>query len=750
MRPARRACCQRRYHTHGVDPNAMLTSGQLTLAVCKTELQCAELHFDGSAWSETKHYRPRFLPMTTLPQSFDALADELGVERQEPDAKVAKLPWGRIRHAGQLAHAVTQLDPPDREAAVARLEAHDATLIPVLDRAMDKFVRKAVYGGRTEPYETLFEPKYLEARCDACAAGGCGEGGGVHGGGEGKGACADCAWVELATRLEPSRLRARPTLDPDGFEWDLYYYDLCSQYPTELMGDLPCGKGRWLTRAELDALERDPAALQGFYGFLKVDVVVNKTHPVWARYPVLPERKPVHGAKTLVWDCVDKQGQVYFSEELKKAVACGNAVVKVHQGLAFERQAYLKQFIDVFRTVKEDIDRQPKAERNPAMRQAVKDILNMLYGKTLQVIREAESLLVDETRLWELVLGERPKRLLYNPRMIRDDGADSCYSLTVAKEWSPATGLPPCIGAAVLGNSKVRWYTMLEAGVSLGMIPITGDTDSLMFAAPKGVTLEEWRPAHARALPVTPDALRAELKDGIVSDSAFGKASNELEHHRLLAIAAPLAKFYSLLLAVDHAVEQGAHRPSCTQVATERYFPQTLGQWRAALADVDGDVATEMREALATMDEAQIAAMRCYDAAALAAAWAKRLGLSCEEAAPTIAQLEVTTPCLYTKLKSIKLVLNELQLNYLAVRNLVLEQHAHYERGGDKASAPRLTVGRAQLKKRKHMLDFTSSENHVGADYAKRRVLPRDAEWETRHAALRITSVPHGYEGPVW
>ena len=122
----------------------------------------------------------------------------------------------------------------------------------------------------------------------------------------------------------------------------------------------------------------------------------------------------------------------------------------------------------------------------------------------------------------------------------------------------------------------------------------------------------------------------------------------------------------------------------------------------------------------------------------------------CEEAAPTIAQLEVTTPCLYTKLKSIKLVLNELQLNYLAVRNLVLEQHAHYEAGGDKASAPRLTVGRAQLKKRKHMLDFTSSENHVGADYAKRRVLPRDAEWETRHAALRITSVPHGYEGPVW
>ena len=35
----------------------------------------------------------------------------------------------------------------------------------------------------------------------------------------------------------------------------------------------------------------DPAALDSFYGFLEVDVEVNKTHAVWGRYPVLPERK---------------------------------------------------------------------------------------------------------------------------------------------------------------------------------------------------------------------------------------------------------------------------------------------------------------------------------------------------------------------------------------------------------------------------------------------------------------------------
>ena len=62
-----------------------------------------------------------------------------------------------------------------------------------------------------------------------------------------------------------------------------------------------------------------------------------------------------------------------------------------------------------------------------------------------------------------------------------------------------------------------------------------------------------------------------------------------------LAIAAPRAKFYSLLLAVDHAVAPGAQGPSCTQLATERYFPQTRAQWRAALAEKAPSAAAQKR-----------------------------------------------------------------------------------------------------------------------------------------------------------
>ena len=58
----------------------MLTTGQLTLTVCKTELQCTELRLraDGT-WSAVEHFKPRFLPASTQPQSLEALAAELGL-----------------------------------------------------------------------------------------------------------------------------------------------------------------------------------------------------------------------------------------------------------------------------------------------------------------------------------------------------------------------------------------------------------------------------------------------------------------------------------------------------------------------------------------------------------------------------------------------------------------------------------------------------------------------------------------------
>ena len=51
----------------------------------------------------------------------------------------------------------------------------------------------------------------------------------------------------------------------------------------------------------------------------------------------------------------------------------------------------------------------------------------------------------------------------------------------------------------------------------------------------------------------------------------------------------------------------------------------------------------------------------------------------------------------------------------------------------------------AQLRKQRLELSFETNDNKVGAEYAKRVVLPRNALWEREHGAVRITTVPYGY-----
>ena len=64
--------------------------------------------------------------------------------------------------------------------------------------------------------------------------------------------------------------------------------------------------------------------------------------------------------------------------------------------------------------------------------------------------------------------------------------------------------------------------------------------------------------------------------------------------------------------------------------------------------------------------------------------------------------------------------------------------------------APHLQLRRAQLIKRSLGLSFVCNGNRVGAEYGKRVVQPRDAAWESTHGAVRVTTVPLGYRGPVF
>ena len=150
------------------------------------------------------------------------------------------------------------------------------------------------------------------------------------------------------------------------------------------------------------------------------------------------------------------------------------------------------------------------------------------------------------------------------------------------------------------------------------------------------------------------------------------------------------------------------------------------------------------------MTNEQMDALLAYDESALVDHWRRQLGDASRDAvAGLVRRLEVTVPYVYTKLKSIKLQGNESLLTYLDVRALVLDQR-RYAEGGAGEAAPHLDLRRAQLKKQRLGLSFETNDNRIGAEYQKRVVQPRNAQWEREHGAVRVTTVPYGYEGAIW
>ena len=89
----------------------------------------------------------------------------------------------------------------------------------MLNRLMHDFIGEAVYGGRTEPYEQIFEPTYRGRRVGRLR-----RDGGVD--------WTNTLYGEMLDRDRPQQLGALleqgfTDFDPDGLEWDVLY-DHCT------------------------------------------------------------------------------------------------------------------------------------------------------------------------------------------------------------------------------------------------------------------------------------------------------------------------------------------------------------------------------------------------------------------------------------------------------------------------------------------------------------------------------------------
>lgn len=345
--------------------------------------------------------------------------------------------------------------------------------VPVLPPKHEEFCRRAVRGGRTEVFRMLKE------------------------------------------------------IDKDGDE-EIKYLDVNSLYPYIMKLPLPYGQGRWLPQEQLkvNKFVKNP---KEFYGFMEVDVVPPRDEYI----PVLGEKKPAprhkkrkrgqeskNNTSKLIFDNEPKKRYVVFSEQLVFAMNRGVKLKKIHRVLKFERNAWMRRYVQLWEKVKVAEDNKGK-EKNGAIRAATKLLMNSLYGKTLQRIHR------DKTHI------------MYNPAqlfaVLQKGNVQSVWPLSgdavevMEHNANPDklnNHLPPCAGAAILASAQCLLYFYIEQARQQGGDVLYCDTDSVIISSRRNANvLKEYQ-----------------------HKSEFGKLKDELPDETILGLVALAPKTYALKL----------------------------------------------------------------------------------------------------------------------------------------------------------------------------------------------------------
>ena len=326
-------------------------------------------------------------------------------------------------------------------------------MYPCLDVCEDAYIRKALYGGRTEVFKRVapegkkihyvdvnsLYPYVMESRDLPCG---------------------DPVWhFKLG--------------DPEAFEF------VTSSFP--IMTKMCSTEYFDTVRDNLNSGENGC----NLFGFFKVDVLCN----IEVKYPVLPEKRSTDGGKTEknMFTNMQKFSAVYYSEELKRAISKGYRITKVHNFCLWKRGRVYGPLIEVLKKQKllgegKDINGKkiPGLDKNPSLRAAAKTAQNSLFGKTIQFIDSSVQLVHTRERLYKSIEGSLSK-VSIKP-IFRSNESDvvevtSKFVLPKVQKRSCAS-----IGTAILAEARLVLYDYFESVQEVNGEILYCDTDSIVFS----------------------------------------------------------------------------------------------------------------------------------------------------------------------------------------------------------------------------------------------------------------------------
>lgn len=338
----------------------------------------------------------------------------------------------------------------------------------MLDVMEDAFIRKALYGGRTEVFQRVsYEEKPIH-------------------------------YVDVNS-LYPYVMESKllPSGNP---EWHFVEGDprVAEFRGSSLCIEVVVHPEEWM-RTVMEELNAGVCRLSGFF---EVDV---KCRPD-ADFPVLPQR--MHGKN--VFSNETKTRMVYYSEELKFAIERGCRVSRVYAVSAWQRSPVYANLIQLLKAEKmrgegKDVHGNvvPGMPKNPSLRAAAKTAQNALYGKSIQFINESTHIVDNQQDLYKLVKqGGSDVSILPIYRTAESDVVE-----VTVKPHHPKMQRRSCsaIGTAILAEARMVLYRYFEEVMKVGGTILYCDTDSIVFTG------------------------ESPLPDECIDDACYGKMKVEID-----------------------------------------------------------------------------------------------------------------------------------------------------------------------------------------------------------------------------
>ncbi|XP_072048611.1 uncharacterized protein [Amphiura filiformis] len=160
--------------------------------------------------------------------------------------------------------------------------------------------------------------------------------------------------------------------DPSEPTKHIVYIDANNLYGWAMSQPLPVGNFEWMSSKELDNWREIPCTLE-------VDLEYPKElHDLHNDFPLAPERLIVNKVEKLIPNLNDKEKYVIHHVALKQCLELGLKLTKVHRGIKYREEAFMKSYID------KNTSLRTKAE-SEFEKDFFKLMNNSVFGKTMEI-----------------------------------------------------------------------------------------------------------------------------------------------------------------------------------------------------------------------------------------------------------------------------------------------------------------------------------------------------------------------------